>query len=147
MTEKLCFFGSSYTGQQCRCGWRKEMKKDVPTGYLQEDGKVKFYMLNRWTADGYIWYSYGARRNKEYKSDKRSPGQKLGTFWVNHDTYEVKSRGDWPQSIERYLNHAKVEKGDRGVFTCIGVADDDDDEEEQEKELQKTCMSTRVHGS
>jgi hypothetical protein len=141
MTEKRCFFGSSYSGQQCRCGWRKEMIKDVPKGYIHY-GHITFFMLNQWSpkwANGATLSSYGHRSFKAYKKEERSPGQKHGTFYINHDTHHVLPKGDWPDSIQMYLNNALVKK-EGGVFTCIGVANDDDDDDEEQKKSMHVHM-------
>lgn len=119
MTEKRCFFGSHYSGQQCKCGWSKDMIKEVPKEYVQ-NGDVKFYQINNYAK----LTVYGCSRAVHVEKKSKSPPKHMqaGKFAILHDSKKVETRGDvaWPKMMEEYLNNALVEKEGPNL-TCIGV--------------------------
>ena len=121
MTEKRCFFGSFYSGRHCKCGWSKEMIKEVPREYLLE-GNVKFYVVNSYNNRTV----YGCDRNKQRKTKSPPKHLKAGKFIVWHannkvETKEDTSEGVWSKLMEEYLNNALVKKEGKNLI-CIGVS-------------------------
>jgi hypothetical protein len=49
--KQYCFFGTLYEGDHCKCGWTKEMLKEVPDEYFRE-GQLKFYQLYHYKVAG-----------------------------------------------------------------------------------------------
>lgn len=114
--QQYCFFGTAYH-KKCLCGWTKEMERQVPQCYGHEDDKIKYYVRfnNRKST------LYGAQRRKQNKTE--SPPKDSGpTFTVYFSTNRVKTKGEWPKKMEKYLQSALV-KSKRGFLTCIGHVD------------------------
>jgi hypothetical protein len=102
------------------------MIDEVPEEYLFR-GQVKFYQLNNYAALGKWYTSYGCCRHKQTKSKSPPKPSVAGKFRIGHSDHRVQASDEeahnwrWPQTIKKYLNNALVEKGHRGLLTCLGV--------------------------
>jgi hypothetical protein len=91
------------------------MKKEVPPEYIQ-NGAVKFYVVNSYVNSTV----YGCSRNKQLRTKSPPKHLKAGKFTIFKEGCRVQTKGEWPESMERYLNNALVEKHGK-VLTCLGV--------------------------
>lgn len=128
---RFCFFGTSYSGKRCACGWEKSLENELPEGYqANANGYIQLYVRNIYdkgrTKFSLPSTTYGCTRKDNVRSRRKSEeAKKFATFILYHETNRVKpNSGEWSEPMKTYFKFALVKKS-KGCLTCIGVASEE----------------------